>query len=109
MGYPAQDWVYFLLLAIVPTLFSLSLFNWSLKWISTNVISVSILLEPVGAIILAYILLGETVIISQVIGGIIIVFGILVSALEKQLKGIVKTKMVNISPENKSIHRTEGK
>jgi drug/metabolite transporter (DMT)-like permease len=93
MDYPAQDWVYFLLLAIVPTLFGHSLFNWSLKWISTNVISVSILFEPVGAIILAYILLGETVIISQVIGGIIIVFGILVFAFEKQLKRIVKTKM----------------
>ncbi|MCI2255376.1 DMT family transporter [Domibacillus sp. PGB-M46] len=97
MNYPAQDWVYFLLLAIVPTLLGHSLFNWSLKWISTNVISVSILFEPVGAIILAYILLGETVIMSQVIGGFIIVCGIIIFAFEKQLKSIVKTKMANIS------------
>ncbi|MDR4945111.1 DMT family transporter [Neobacillus cucumis] len=93
MSYPAQDWVCFLLLAIVPTLFGLSLFNWSLKWISTNAISVSILFEPVGAIILAYFLLGETVMISQVIGGIIIVFGILVFVFEKQIKRIVKPRI----------------
>ena len=97
ISYPAKDWVCFLLLAIVPTLFGHSLFNWSLKWISTNAISVSILFEPVGAIILAYILLGETVIISQVIGGTIIVFGILVFVFEKQLKRIVKTRMTKIS------------
>jgi drug/metabolite transporter (DMT)-like permease len=97
MNYPTQDWVYFLLLAIVPTLFGHSLFNWSLKWISTNVISVSILFEPVGAVILAYILLGETVMISQVIGGIIIVFGIIIFAFEKQLKRILKTKKAKIA------------
>jgi drug/metabolite transporter (DMT)-like permease len=97
IDYPAKDWVYFLLLAIVPTLFGHSLFNWSLKWISTNVISVSILFEPVGAIILAYILLGETVIVSQVIGGIIIVFGITMYAFEKQLKRVVKTKKAKIA------------
>jgi len=96
-GYPSSDWVYFLLLAIIPTLLGHSLFNWSLKWISTNVISVSILFEPVGAIILAYILLGEFVMLTQVIGGIIILIGILLFVLEKKLKKMWSPKTSNLT------------
>jgi drug/metabolite transporter (DMT)-like permease len=84
--YPIQDWYQFILLAIVPTLLGHSLFNWSLKWVSTNVISVMILFEPVGAIILAYYLLDEKVIVPQVIGGSIIMVGIILFLLEKRLK-----------------------
>jgi drug/metabolite transporter (DMT)-like permease len=84
--YPMQDWYYFILLAIVPTLLGHSLFNWSLKWVSTNVISVMILFEPVGAIILAYYLLDEKVILPQIIGGSIILVGIILFLLEKRIK-----------------------
>jgi drug/metabolite transporter (DMT)-like permease len=83
--YPMADWYYFLLLALVPTLLGHSLFNWSLKWVSTNTISVMILFEPVGAIILAYYLLGEKVILSQVIGGAVIMLGIILFLLEMRL------------------------
>jgi drug/metabolite transporter (DMT)-like permease len=83
-GYPKQDWLYFLLLAIVPTLLGHSLFNWSLKWISTNVISVAILFEPVGSIILAYYFLEETVILTQLIGGAIIIIGVMLFLFEKK-------------------------
>ncbi|WP_243387643.1 DMT family transporter [Bacillus kexueae] len=97
IGYPTSDWVYFLLLAIIPTLLGHSLFNWSLKWISTNVISVSILFEPVGAIILAYLLLGEKVMFTQVLGGTVIIAGILLFAFEKKFKKEVKATPSNIT------------
>lgn len=71
--YPASDWIYFILMAIVPTLLGHSLFNWSVKWVSTSVISMAILLEPVGAAILAYYLLGENILWTQVLGGSIII------------------------------------
>jgi drug/metabolite transporter (DMT)-like permease len=74
--YPASDWMYFALLALVPTLLGHTLFNWSLKWVSTSTISVSILLEPVGATILAYYILNESVVWTQIMGGCLIVFGI---------------------------------
>ncbi|MFS0863752.1 DMT family transporter [Fredinandcohnia sp. 179-A 10B2 NHS] len=76
VSYPSSDWMYFLLLAIVPTLLGHTLFNWSLKWVSTSTISVSILFEPVGAAILAYFILAEKVMLTQIIGGVIIVTGI---------------------------------
>ena len=59
VSYPASDWGYFLLLAIFPTLLGHSLLNWAVKWVSVNVISMSILFEPIGASILAYFILGE--------------------------------------------------
>lgn len=75
--YPASEWMWFLLLAIIPNLLGHTLFNWSLKWVSTNVISIAILFEPVGAAILAFFILGELLSLSQIIGGTIVISGIL--------------------------------
>src|SRR5690606_9880614 len=66
--YPAQEWMWFLLLALIPNLSGHTLFNWALKWVSTNVISIAILFEPVGAAILTFYILGEHVEISQIVG-----------------------------------------
>ena len=75
--YPAEEWMWFLLLALIPNLFGHTLFNWALKWVSTNVISIAILFEPVGAAILAYYILGEALTVSQIIGGTVVIFGLL--------------------------------
>lgn len=75
--YPAEEWMWFLLLALIPNLFGHTLFNWSLKFVSTNVISIAILFEPVGAAILAYFILGEVLSWSQIIGGSIVITGII--------------------------------
>ncbi|WP_062350572.1 DMT family transporter [Bacillus kwashiorkori] len=74
--YPSIEWLYFFLLALLPTLLGHSLFNWSLKWISTNAISMAILFEPVGATILAYYFLEEKIVWTQIIGGTIVLFGL---------------------------------
>lgn len=86
--YPLSDWYYFLLLAIIPTLLGLSLLNWSIKWVSANTISVVILFEPVGAIILAYYILHEKVVITQIIGSVVIMVGIILFLLEKRMNRI---------------------
>ncbi len=75
--YPVSEWMWFLLLAIIPNLLGHTLFNWSLKWVSTNVISIAILFEPVGAAILAYYILGEMLTASQIIGGSVVLAGII--------------------------------
>lgn len=75
-GFPSHDWVVFLLLAIIPTLLGHTLFNWSLQWVSTSTISIAILFEPVGAAILAYFILGEKILYTQIIGAMFIICGI---------------------------------
>jgi len=80
--YESNDWLLFVMLAIVPNLLGHTLFNWSLKWVSTNAISIAILFEPVGAAILAFFIFNEKLILSQVIGGIIVILGILMFVLD---------------------------
>lgn len=80
--YKGTDWLYFLLLAIVPNLLGHTLFNWSLKWVSTSTISMAILFEPVGATILAYFILSEKTVWTQILGGIIVIGGISLFALD---------------------------
>ncbi|QTD42672.1 DMT family transporter [Sporosarcina sp. Te-1] len=74
--YDASNWFWFFLLALIPNLFGHSLFNWAVKYVSTNVISIAILFEPVGAAILAYYIFQETLSISQIAGGIVVISGI---------------------------------
>ena len=80
--YESTDWLLFVMLAIVPNLLGHTLFNWSLKWVSTNTISIAILFEPVGAAILAFFIFNEKLILSQVIGGIIVILGISMFVLD---------------------------
>lgn len=75
--YAAMDWFWFILLAIIPNLLGHNLFNWSLKWVSTNVISIAILFEPVGAAVLAIFIFNEYLTATQIIGGIIVITGIM--------------------------------
>jgi drug/metabolite transporter (DMT)-like permease len=96
--YPASDWVYFFLLALIPTLLGHTLFNWSIKWISASVISMAILFEPVGATVLAFYLLGERVILTQVIGGLVVIAGItlfLVDERKMKLKNQAEIKSIS--------------
>ncbi len=74
--YESTEWILFLLLAIVPNLLGHNLFNWAIKYVSTNIISISILFEPIGAAILAFFIFGEYLSLSQIIGGAVVIVGI---------------------------------
>ncbi len=76
IGFPAEHWLWFLALAIIPTFLGHTLFNWALRWLSTSTISMAIVFEPIGATLLAYYILGEIVTPSQWLGGTIVIFGL---------------------------------
>ncbi|MFF2795522.1 DMT family transporter [Lysinibacillus xylanilyticus] len=82
--YPTMDWIWFILLAIVPNLLGHTLFNWSIKYVSTNVVSIAILFEPVGAAILALLIFKEYLIATQIIGGFIVIVGILLFVVDEK-------------------------
>ena len=89
--YPKMEWIWFLLLAIIPNLLGHTLFNWAVKWVSTNVISVAVLFEPIGASILAYFIFSEKLMPTQIIGGITVIVGIMLFIIDlKILKGFFK-------------------
>ncbi|MFD1019316.1 DMT family transporter [Thalassobacillus hwangdonensis] len=96
-GYDSDQWMIFLALAIIPTFFGHTLFNWSLKWLSTSTISMSILFEPIGASILAYFILGEVITWSQWLGGSIVLFGLMMFIFSTTKK--VKPKLTRADKE----------
>jgi drug/metabolite transporter (DMT)-like permease len=67
----------FLLLAIIPTIFGHTMFNYALKKIPAHIVSTSVLGEPVGASLLAYLLLpGEVPSAWIILGGALVVGGL---------------------------------
>ncbi len=83
-GYPTKEYSLFILIALVPMIFGHTLYNWALKYVSAPIVSVSLLGEPVGASILAYFLLNEVPSTRVIIGGIVTLTGILLSAYRRQ-------------------------
>lgn len=76
LPYPTMTWVWFLALAVIPTIMGHTVFNWALRYVKAAVVSVSILGEPVGATILAYFIFGETPGALQLTGGLAILGGL---------------------------------
>jgi drug/metabolite transporter (DMT)-like permease len=75
-GYPANAYLMFLLLALIPQLIGHSILNKALRLVPATIVSVAILGEPVGAIILGYIILGEGITAIEAIGSILSLGGI---------------------------------
>ena len=76
--YPARDWLIFLALAVVCTVIGHTTFNWVLKHVQASVVSVSILGEPLGAIVWASMFLREYPTLRQGIGACFIFGGLFI-------------------------------
>ena len=74
--YPGSDWLIFIALALVCTVLGHTVFNWVLRYVPASVVSVSVLGEPLGAILWAAVFLGENPTLRQGIGGGLIFLGL---------------------------------
>ncbi|MFQ5885335.1 MAG: DMT family transporter, partial [Thermoplasmata archaeon] len=76
--YQEREWILFLALAIVPMILGHTVYNWTLKYVTTLVVSMSILFEPILSATLAAFLLVPPEIPSTwvLVGGILILVGI---------------------------------
>lgn len=81
--FPARVYGWFALLALLPQLVGHSIFNWALRYLSTAYVSVTLLGEPIGSSLLAYIFLGERPTGLKVFGAILILIGILISSYRR--------------------------
>jgi drug/metabolite transporter (DMT)-like permease len=70
------------LLAIIPQLIGHTAFNWALKHLKASMVAITILGEPIGASILAYVILGETIRSFQSIGIILIFLAIIIASIK---------------------------
>lgn len=79
-GYPLPMYLWIGLLAIVPQLLGHSTFNWALRYLSAAYVSITLLGEPIGSAILAYIFLKEVPTAMMSIGAILILGGIYIAS-----------------------------
>lgn len=80
-GFPSGTWIVLAALALGPMLLGHTSFNWALRHVRAYVVSLVQLLEPVGATLLAMLILGtaETPGTGTLLGGVVVLTGVWVS------------------------------
>jgi drug/metabolite transporter (DMT)-like permease len=76
VGFAPINWALFFGLAVIPTIFGHTLFNWVLRYLPAPVVSLSILGEPVGATLLAWLLFTQAPSPATLAGGTLALGGI---------------------------------
>lgn len=76
LGYQGKVYLYVCLMALMSQIIGHTSLNWSMRWISPTVISLSLLFEPVIASLVGAIVFGEVPSINLLLGGCIILGGI---------------------------------
>ena len=74
--YSIREYVLFLALALIPMIMGHTLLNWALKYLPAAQVSTSVLGEPIGATILAVIILKEIPTLLTILGCIITLSGV---------------------------------
>jgi len=75
-GYDREVYILLLLIALVPQLIGHTSINWSLRYLSASFVAVAILGEPVGATLLAYLILHEVPTPERLMGAVFILAGV---------------------------------
>ena len=78
LGYDTRTYIYCFLLALMCQTVGHTLFNWALKHVGATIVTFAVLGEPVGASILAMIILKELPLANEIVGGAIILTGLFV-------------------------------
>ena len=82
---PVGDWrtelALFLAMAVIPQIGGHTLYNWSLRWVTAPVVSLSLVGEPIGSSVLAWALLGQVPGAAVGIGGALALGGIYLTVL----------------------------
>ena len=76
LGYTGSAYLILLLLGLGPQLIGHTVVNWALAYLSPTIVAVVLLAEPIGASLLAWLWLGESVSWLQGSGGALILTGI---------------------------------
>ncbi len=82
-GYRIESYGWLVALAIFPQLIGHSSFNWSLKYLSAIPVAIALLGEPIGSVILAFIFLRQVPTPLEILGGLLILTGILLSSFSR--------------------------
>jgi drug/metabolite transporter (DMT)-like permease len=79
-GFTPKTWACLVLLALVPQGIGHTLLNWALKHVSTALVAIAVLGEPIFSTLLAIPILGELPGPARVFGGAVVLSGVAVAA-----------------------------
>ncbi|KPL05036.1 MAG: hypothetical protein AMJ73_02870 [candidate division Zixibacteria bacterium SM1_73] len=74
--YSPKTFLWFILLGLIPTVIGHTLYNWALKYLKAYLVGITILGEPVGATILAYLIFKQIPPTLTYLGAVAIFMGI---------------------------------
>jgi drug/metabolite transporter (DMT)-like permease len=83
LGLAPRAYAWILYLALGPQLVGHTAFNWALRYLSAAFVTVSLLSEPIGASLLAWLLLHEPPTVLEVLGGALILSGVALASREE--------------------------
>lgn len=86
-GFNGATWGAFCGMALFSQLVGHTSYNWALRWVRTSTVAVSLLGEPIGASLLAYLIFKEALTGSMVIGGGLILMAIYLAARDEGKQG----------------------
>jgi drug/metabolite transporter (DMT)-like permease len=79
VGFPATTWAAIVGLALGPQMLGHNGYNYALRYLKAATVSTVVLLEPVGATLLAAVFLGEVPGALAVVGGLLAIAGVIIS------------------------------
>ena len=86
-GYTAVAWACLVGMALGPQLLGHSAFNYALKHVTPTTIALSVLGEPVGSAVLAWLLFGEAISVAKLAGMALLLGGIFLAARTESSSG----------------------
>lgn len=76
LNYPTPTYFYIVLMAVFPQLIGHTSFNWAMRHLSPTIVTLIILLEPVGSTILAIAFFQEIPGMQVIIGAVVLLLGV---------------------------------
>lgn len=84
VGFTSGTYAAFAGMALISQIIGHTSYNWALRWFSGSLIAVSLLGEPIGATVLAYIIFNESLTWTKCIGGSLVLAAIYLAARGEQ-------------------------
>ena len=85
LSYPINAWLLLLYMGCIPTALAYMLFQFGLRSISATLTSILTLCEPLTAALLAWLLLGERLSLSGILGALLLLSTIFLLAIHEQI------------------------
>ncbi|MEB3294922.1 MAG: DMT family transporter [Synechococcales bacterium] len=78
-GYPPSTYLWMGAMALIPQLVGHTSFNWAVRYLSPTIVTLVILLEPIGASLLAYLVFRELPTYPLILGAMIVLVGVAIA------------------------------